>query len=59
MAYGSGGKMDWHGECDGTPSSNPKAPLRDMPEPSRPSGSDWKGQPDGTPPSKPTTPDKS
>lgn len=56
MAYG--GKLGWQGCTDGTPPSNPKAPLNDAPEPSRASGSDWKGQPDGTPPSKPTAPDK-
>lgn len=58
MAYGSGGKLDWTGMCDSTPPSNPKAPINDAPEPSRPSGDSWKGQEDSTPSSRPTQPNK-
>lgn len=57
MAY-NGGKIDWKGVCDGTPSARPTSNLRDDAEPARPSGNDWHGQMDGTPPSKPTAPDK-
>jgi hypothetical protein len=54
----SGGKIDWRGLEDGTPPSNPKAPLDDAPDPAKSSGDSWKGIDDATPPSKPTTPDK-
>jgi hypothetical protein len=56
MAYG--GKIDWRGCDDGTPSSSTKHDLRDAPEPPRPKGGDWRGMDDGTPASRPTAPDK-
>lgn len=59
MPYGSSGggkKVDWHGACDGTPSSKPSKDLRDYDEPSKPRGDAWKGMDDGTPSSKPTKP---
>jgi hypothetical protein len=51
-------KVNWKGMEDGTPPSNPHAPLIDAPEPKSPSGSDWKGHEDGTPSSRPTQPNK-
>lgn len=59
MAYGnssSGKKVDWHGQCDGTPPSKPSTNAQDAGEVSKPRGDAWRGMEDGTPYSKPTKP---
>lgn len=59
MAYGDSGgsrKLNWMGECDGTPPSKPETNARNAGEVSKPRGDAWKGMGDGTPSSKPTKP---
>lgn len=49
MAYGKGGKLDWKGCQDSTPSSSTERNPADQPDRKSGGSMDWRGMGDGTP----------